>query len=65
MYHLENDENLKESDINFITGLTRSGIDDLLKRDVIQLSLFSKEPAEATEGNKRYILSVNPELQKS
>ncbi|MDR2383087.1 MAG: hypothetical protein LBD76_04285, partial [Prevotellaceae bacterium] len=38
-------------------------IDDLLKRDIIQLSLFSKELAEVTEGNKRYILSVNPELE--
>jgi transposase len=65
MYHLENDENLKESDINFITGLTRTGIDDLLKRDIIQLNLFSKELAEVTEGNKRYILSVNPELEAS
>jgi transposase len=63
MYHLENDENLK--DINFITGLTRSGIDDLLKREVIELSLFSKELAEVTEGGKRYILSVNPELEAS
>jgi hypothetical protein len=63
MYHPENDENLK--DINFITGLTRSGIDDLLKRDVIELSLFSRELAEVTEGDKRYILSVNPELEAS
>jgi transposase len=65
MYHLENDENLKESDINFITGLTRTGIDNLLKKDIIQLNLFSKELAEVTEGNKRYILSVNPELEAS
>jgi transposase len=65
MYHLENDENLKESDISFITGLTRSSIDDLLKRDIIQLSLFSKDLAEVTEDGRRYILSVNPELEIS
>jgi transposase len=65
MYHLENDENLKDSDINFITGLTRSDIDDLLKREVIQLSLFSKDLAEVTEDDKRYILSVNQELEAS
>ncbi|MDR0612581.1 MAG: IS1634 family transposase [Dysgonamonadaceae bacterium] len=65
IYHLENDEDLKETDINFITGLTRSEIEDLLKRQVIQLSLFSKDLAEVTEGNKRYVLSVNPELEAS
>jgi transposase len=65
MYHLENDENLKASDINFITGLTRSDIDDLLKRNVIQLSLFSKDLAEVSEGSKRYVLSVNAALEAS
>jgi len=63
-YHLENDDDLKElTDIKFITGLTRAGIEDLLKRNVIQLSLFSKNLAEVTDGDLRYVLSVNPELQ--
>lgn len=65
MYHLENDVNLKESDVNFITGLTRAAIENLLKRDVIQLSLFSKDLAEVSEGGKRYVLSVNSELEAS
>jgi transposase len=63
-YHLENDDDLKElTNIKFITGLTRAGIEDLLERNVIQLSLFSKNLAEVTDGDLRYVLSVNPELQ--
>jgi transposase len=65
IYHLENNENIKELDVNFITGLTRSAIDDLIKRNIIQLSFFSKDLAEVTEGDKRYVLSVNQELEAS
>ena len=65
MYHLEEDEDLKAGGIGFITGLTRSSIEELMGRGVIQLSLFGKELAEVTDGEMRYVLSVNPELEAS
>jgi Transposase len=65
MYHLDEDEELKDSGIGFITGLTRSHIEELMGRGVIQLSLFGKELAEVTDENKRYVLSVNPDLEAS
>jgi transposase len=65
MYHLEEDEELKNMNIDFITGLTRSAIEELIDRNIIQLDLFSKELVEVSEGEKRYILSVNPELEES
>jgi hypothetical protein len=36
-----------------------------LSKTQVQLSLFSKNLAEVTEGNKRYILSVNPVRETS
>ena len=65
MYHLDEDEELKDSGIEFITGLTRGNIEELMGRGVIDLSLFGKELAEVTDGDKRYVLSVNPELEAS
>ena len=65
MYHLEEDEELKDRGIGFITGLTRSSIEELMSRGVIQLNLFNKELAEVTDGDMRYVLSVNPELKAS
>ena len=65
MYHLEKDEELKDLGIGFITGLTRGCIEELMDRGVIQLSLFGKELAEVTDDDKRYVLSVNPELESS
>jgi hypothetical protein len=61
LYHIESDEALKERGIGFITALTRSNIEELLNRGAIQLSLFGKELAEVTDGDMRYILSVNPD----
>ena len=65
MYHMEEDEDIKDSGIGFITGLTRKGIEEMMGRGVIQLSMFSKELAEVTDSDKRYILSVNPDLEAS
>ena len=65
MYHMEENEDIKDAGIGFITGLTRNGIEDLMGRGVIQLSMFSKELAEVTDDGKRYILSVNPDLEAS
>ena len=62
-YHLENDAELAQEEIHFITGLTHAQIQTLMARGTIQLSLFSKDLAEVTEGEKRYILSVNPDLE--
>jgi transposase len=64
VHHLETDDDLKKmSDIKFITGLTRSSIEDLLDRKIIQLDLFSRSLAEIKDGSRRYVLSVNDELQ--
>ena len=65
MYHMEENEDIKDAGIGFITGLTRKGIEELMGRGVIQLSMFSKELAEVTDSDKRYILSVNPDLEAS
>jgi transposase len=65
MYHIEEDEELKESGLEFITGLTRNQIEELLEKAVIELNLFNKDLAEVTDGDKRYVLSVNPALEAS
>ena len=62
-YHLENDTELAENNIQFITGLTHTQIQTLLARGTIQLSLFSRDLAEVSVEGKRYILSVNPDLE--
>jgi hypothetical protein len=65
MYHMEKDREPKDNGIEYITDLTRGSIEELLCRGVFQLSLFSKELAEVSDGEKRYVLSVNPELEAS
>jgi len=62
-YNLENDPQLSEEAISFITGLTHEQIQTLIACDTLQLSLFSNELAEIEADGKRYILSVNPDLQ--
>jgi transposase len=64
IYHLENDTELAEKNINFITGLTRTQIDTLIAQDALQLNMFSKDFSEISIEDKRYILSVNPDLEK-
>ena len=64
LYHLENDTELAEKNINFITGLTRTQIDTLIARGDLQLNMFSKDLSEISIEDKRYILSVNPDLEK-
>jgi transposase len=64
-HHLESDETLKKLDIQFITGLTRSAIDELMGQKIIQLNMFSKELAEVQDGDMRYVLSVNEDLEVS
>jgi len=54
---------LSEEHIDFITGLTHSEITSLIDRGHIQLDLFKQELAEVKVDNRRYILSINPELE--
>ena len=62
-YNLENDPELADEDIHFITGLTHAGIRTLIADGTLQMSLFSSELAEVVVDDKRYILSVNPDLE--
>jgi transposase len=63
-YNIENSEALKTMGLQFITGLTKTEIKDLIHQDVIQLSLFSENLAEIeTEDGERFILSTNPDLE--
>jgi transposase len=62
-YNLENDPELADEDIHFITGLTHAQIRTLIAEGTLQLSLFSSELAEVIIDDKRYILSVNPDLE--
>ena len=62
-YNLENDPELANQDIQFITGLTHSQIQTLISNGTLEMSLFSSELAEIVVDDKRYILSVNPDLE--
>jgi transposase len=62
-YCIENDEDMQEENIQFITGLTHAEINSLLDEKKIKLSLFDRELAEVYDENYRYILSVNPDLE--
>ena len=62
-YHIENDPELVDEDIHFITGLTHAQIQTLIARGTVQMSLFSSDLAEVSADGKRYILSVNPDLK--
>jgi transposase len=63
LYNLENDPDLSDEKIDFITGLTHAQIDALIAEGHIQLDLFHRELAEVEVDGMRYILSVNPELE--
>lgn len=60
-------EELPESEkqsISYISALSNSEIRALIKDNVIQLELFSKDLVEIEDGEFRYILCNNPILQK-
>lgn len=63
-YNLKAMDEADKEGIQYITGLTHPEIRELLKNDVIQLNLFSKDIAEVENEGERYILSVNPTLQE-
>jgi transposase len=63
-YTIDNSGELKDSGLQFITGLTKNEIKSLMSDGVIQLSLFSEELAEIeTDDGDRYVLSNNPDLE--
>ena len=63
-YNLGTMNEADKEGVHYITGLTHAEIRDLLKNDVLQLNLFSKDIAEVEHEGERYILSVNPALQE-
>jgi transposase len=63
IYHTENDESLQSSQLQFITGLTHAQIKKMMDTQTIELQLFNREIAEVWDGNYRYILSINPDLE--
>ena len=50
--------------VSYISALSSSEIRALIKDNIIQLELFSKELVEIKDGNTRYILSNNPVLEQ-
>jgi len=65
-YNIENSDELKNSGLQFITGLTKTEIKGLISKNVIQLSLFSHDLAEVeTDDGERFVLSINPDLEYS
>ena len=54
----------EKQNIYYISALTSSEIRALIKDNVIQLELFSKDLVEIEDAGIRYILSNNPILQK-
>lgn len=50
--------------VSYISALSSSEIRALIKDNVIQLELFSKELVEIKDGDTRYILSNNPVLEQ-
>ena len=61
-YNLEKMQECDRVGIDYITGLTKDEIKSLLKKNIIQMDMFSQELAEIIDQDQRYILSVNPEL---
>jgi transposase len=65
-YNINNSEELKNSGLQYITGLTKNEIKSLISEDILQLSLFSQDLAEVeTDDGERFILSINPDLEYS
>ena len=51
---------LNDVEFNYITAITKKQIETLIRKDIIQISLFDSELAEVTKEAKRYILRRNP-----
>lgn len=61
-------KDLNKQKYHYITSITKAQIQTLIKKDLLQLSLFDEELGEITDNEKRYIYRRNPiraeELQK-
>ena len=51
----------KEHEFHYITAVTKSQIQTLLKRGILQMTLFEETVAEVLEEDVRYVLRRNPE----
>jgi len=49
--------------LRYITARTDPQIRKLIAQKVIQPELFDHEAAKVTQGNRRLILRINPEMQ--
>ena len=56
-------EKLADEHLRYITALTDPQIRKLIEQKVIQPELFDQEAAEVSQGNRRLILRINPEMQ--
>jgi len=63
-YNLDKMQECEKEGIDYITGLTKDEIINLIDKKVIQLDMFSAVLVEVIDNEDRYILSVNPELTK-
>lgn len=53
-------ETIKTHGFHYITAITKPQIETLIKKGVIQLSLFESELVEVTDQSTRYVLRKNP-----
>jgi hypothetical protein len=51
----------QEHDFHYITAITKTQVEALIKRGVIQMSLLDEMLAEVRAGKVRYVLRRNPE----
>jgi len=63
-YNLEQMEAEESLGIKYITALSIEEIRCLIKEDILQLSLFSKDLAEIENDGVRYVLCTNPDLER-
>ena len=54
----------QDHEFHYITAITKTQVETLLKRGVIQMSLFDETVAEVLEGDVRYVMRRNPERAK-
>ena len=54
----------QDHEFHYITAITKTQVEALLKRGVIQMSLFDETVAEVLEGDVRYVMRRNPERAK-
>lgn len=62
-YNLDKMDDNILNEVDYITGLTVNEIENLEEKGIIQMNLFSKELAEIEHEDKRYVLSLNPDLK--